>query len=224
MSAIRVVVADPRRLLREALAEYLAAECFEVATAGDHSSTVLQAQRIRADVVVMAGVDEALPSLCRQLHELAPPPRTLLIDGPARDDVLLEAVEAGVDGYLVGDGGVSELVEAIGALTRDESVVPPAMLGSLLRGLIERRREAARASETLDRLTRREREILALLVEGLDDERMGERLFISPQTARTHVQRILQKLEVHSRLEAISLVARTGLGERLEAPLEGRPA
>jgi two-component system, NarL family, response regulator LiaR len=224
VSAIRVVVADPRRLLREALAEYLTAERFEVATAGDRCSTVLQAQRIRADVVVMAEVDDALPSLCRQLHELDPPPRTLLIDGPARDDVLLQAVEAGVEGYLVGDGGVSQLVEAIKALTRDESVVPPAMLGALLRGLIKRRREAARASETLDRLTRREREVLGLLVGGLDDERMAERLFISPQTVRTHVQRILQKLEVHSRLEAISLVSRTGLGDQSEAPLEGSVA
>ena len=225
MSGVRIVLADPRRLHREALAEALASEFgLDVAATTDGAeSTVLQAQRTTADVIVIAApLIGPLPRICEALRELSPRPRTLVIGGAVDSGELLHAIEAGVDGYLTPLSGLDDLAEAIHALERGESVVPPALLGPLLRGLIDSRREAVHAAERLDALTRREREVLALVVDGLDDRRIAEALTISPATARTHVQRILRKLDVHSRLDAISLVSRTGLMERLRNAAEGR--
>ena len=102
-----------------------------------------------------------------------------------------------------------------------ETIVPGRMLGPLLQRLIRRRREQRDALDRMSRLTRREREVLGLLAEGADNDTIAERLVISPETARTHVQNVLVKLEVHSRVEAAAFVMRhdmldalTGAGER----------
>ena len=81
------------------------------------------------------------------------------------------------------------------------------MLGTLLRTLIERRRAHAAAVELHDRLSDREKQVLTLVAEGLDKDAIARELVISPHTARTHIQNVLTKLEVHSRLEAAALVA-----------------
>ncbi len=222
MSRATVVLVDPRSLIRTAVAEALIEHGVEVAaTADELRSMVLQAERVEADVVLIStSVVDALPALCSSLHRLARPPRILLVDGLPNEEALLQAIEAGVDGYVSGVHGVAGLARAIDAIGRGESVVPSAMLGSLLRRLIHRQREAAQAAERLVDLTRREREVLSLLVDGLDQDAIARELVISPQTARTHLQRVLRKLDVHSRAEAVALVARTGLADRLESIVE----
>ena len=220
---LRVVHADPRGLVREAVALALAAghDIEVVATTDDTLTTVLQAERTRADVVLVAGsLNGELEAICRGIRSLVPRPRTLVLDSGRDEDTLLRAIEAGADGYLSGASGLHGLADAVHALARGESVVPPSMLGPLLRRLIQRRRAASAAWSKLDRLTPREREVLGLLVDGLDDGRIAERLVISPETVRTHAQRILRKLEVHSRVEAIALVARFGATDRLEQVVE----
>jgi two-component system nitrate/nitrite response regulator NarL len=89
------------------------------------------------------------------------------------------------------------------------------MLGPLLSRLILRRREQDDALRRAGRLTRREREVLALLAEGGDNDAIAQRLVISPQTARTHIQNVLSKLGVHSRLEAAAFVIQNGILEDL---------
>jgi len=218
-----VVLVEPRRLVREALVESLAEDHgVQIAAATDDvTSTLLQAGRVHAEVVVIANSPALpLPVLCQQLHDLESPPRILVADSRPDEDALLRAIETGADGYSSGVTGLSGLVEAIEAIARGESVVPPAMLGPLLRRLIERQREAAQAAERLVKLTPREREVLGLLVDGLDHEGIAEQLYISPETARTHLQRVLRKLGVRSRVEAITLVAQTGLADRLERIVE----
>jgi DNA-binding NarL/FixJ family response regulator len=191
------------------------------ATADDPSSAALQADRVRPDVIVVAGmVRELLSQTCAAFRDLEPRPRTLVIDAEPAPDDLLHAIEAGVDGYLTAESGLDDVAAAVVALQRGESVVPPFMLGPLLRSLIQRQRVATVTSEKLRRLTPREREVLSLLTEGLGDGGIAQRLVISPETARTHVQRILRKLEVRSRLDAISLVAQTGLAGQLERMIE----
>lgn len=219
MTPPRLVLADPRRLVRDGVSEALTLDhgVEVVAAAGDPRAIMLQAQRTLPDVVAVTGpLLTALPRLCAALRELHPVPRVLVIDGDPDDEALLQAIEAGVDGYLTGESGVEVVAEAIRALAMGESVVPPSMLGPLLRRLIQRHREATAAVDQLVSLTPREREVLVLLADGLDDEAMAQRLFISPETARTHVQRILRKLDVHSRLEAVALVSEAGLIDRLE--------
>jgi two-component system, NarL family, nitrate/nitrite response regulator NarL len=218
-----VILADPRRLLREAFAEALSGRHAFVVTAtdGDLAVTLLQVERVQPRVVVVAAaLRDTLPELCEQLRHLTGSPRALVFDGEGSDEMLLHAIESGAAGYVTGHGGLTGIAEAIHTIARGETVVPPAMLGTLLRRLIERQREAARAVERLVTLTPREREVLSLLVEGRDPTRIASLLFISPETARTHVQRVLRKLGVHSRLEAITLVATTGLADRLERMVE----
>jgi two-component system, NarL family, nitrate/nitrite response regulator NarL len=221
--SLRIVIADPRRLLRDALAEVLNDGYGLTATATDGAavSTFLQVERVRPSVVLIAAIlRDDLPTYCERLKGLAGSPRVLVYDGEGSDEMLLHAIESGAAGYVTGHGGLQGIAEAIRTIARGESVVPPAMLGTLLRRLIERQREAVRAAERLVTLTPREREVLSLLADGRDAAGIASVLVISPETARTHVQRVLRKLGVHSRLEAITLVATTGLADRLERIVE----
>jgi DNA-binding NarL/FixJ family response regulator len=219
---LRIVFAEPRRLPRAVFSEALRHDHgFEVtATDGDAAATVLQAQRVRPSAVVAAPSRHDLPQLCERLRALDGAPPTLVFDRGGSEELLLHAIESGAAGYVTGHGGLGGLAEAVHAIANGESVVPPAMLGPLLRRLIERQREAASAMERLVVLTPREREVLALLAEGRDAAGIASVLFISPETARTHLQRVLRKLGVHSRREAVALVATSGLAERLGRMVE----
>jgi DNA-binding NarL/FixJ family response regulator len=222
--AVRIAIAEPRRVLREAMAEALELDfgATVVARTDDVASTALQSRRTGPEVVLVSpAFNGTLANICGELQALEPRPRTLFFDAPHDDRALLAAIEAGVDGYLTANSGLQDVFEAIQALARGESVIPPTMLGALLRGLISRRRELSEAAAKLEKLTKREGEVLRLLVQGLDQSQIADQLFISPQTARTHVQRILSKLEVHSRLEAIAFVARTDSADPLERMVEG---
>jgi two-component system, NarL family, response regulator DevR len=217
---IRIVVASPDREQRSLVEHQLVGldSAHVVASAGDVTSTVLQATRTDAHVVIISmGSSEVLEKLCVQLQSLKPPPRTLLLNQYGNEEALVHAIESGVDGYVADSASIGPAIEA---LARGESVIPPAMLGPLLRRLIERQREAAAAAEQLVELTRREREVLSMLVDGLDQHAISRSLVVSPDTTRTHIQRVLRKLGVHSRREAVELVARTGLAERLERMVE----
>lgn len=222
--SIRVVVADARRLVCEALAEALADEpdLEVVAKASDRRSAVLQAERVAADVVILSATLRAeVEEVSAQLDRLERPVRTLMLDHTSEERSLLSAVEAGADGYIGGEVGLIELLDAIRACARGESVVPPALLGPLLRGLIQRRRDVDRVEDQLLTLTRREREVLSMLVAGNTSATIAETLVISSETIRTHVQRILRKLEVHSQADAVALVVRAGMRERLERLVNG---
>ena len=223
MTAPRIVLVDPRARVRSNVASSLVQEhgLDVAATADDLESTVLQAARIGADVVVVAtSFVQPLTALCQRISAIEPRPRILVFDSQPDEEALLASIEAGADGYSTGVYGMPGLAAAIRAIARGESVVPAAMLGPLLRRLIQRQRESAQAAERLVGLTPREREVLSLLVEGLDQQGIADALFISPQTARTHLQRVLRKLDVHSRVEAVELVERTGLTDRLESIIE----
>jgi DNA-binding NarL/FixJ family response regulator len=115
---------------------------------------------------------------------------------------LTECLEAGAAGFQTTELTVDELATSIASVLRGEAVVPRRLLGALLGNLIQRRRRDNEAATRFARLTRREREILTLVADGEDRQSIARALFISPQTARTHIQNMLTKLEVHSRIEA----------------------
>src|SRR3990172_728014 len=136
----------------------------------------------------------------------------VLVLSPREDyRCLIEMLDAGASGYLTREAPIADLIHATRAVHRGETLVPPAMLGPLLTGLLRRKREQDWAFERIARLTSREREVLALLAQGSDNEAIARSLVISPQTARTHIQNILGKLEVHSRLEAAAFVTHNGI-------------
>jgi DNA-binding NarL/FixJ family response regulator len=131
----------------------------------------------------------------------------------SRDDVavLVSCLEAGALGFQTKDLDLPGLVAALSAVSAGEAVVPRQMLGGLLRDLIDKRRQDDDRMRLYNALTRREREILVLLGRGQDQDGIARELVISPQTARTHIQNVLSKLEVHSRMEAVTFAHELGL-------------
>lgn len=119
---------------------------------------------------------------------------------------LLAALEAGALGYVSRDEPLDRLVFDIQGALNGQACLPRDKLAPILRLLIERRREEDGRAERLRRLSRREREVLDKLADGSNNDEVAAALFLSRATVRTHIQNILGKLEVHSRLEAISLV------------------
>ena len=157
---------------------------------------------------------------CAEIKRLATPTRVIVIGLEADHATLISAVKAGADGYVTVADSVDDLVDAMLQVCRGESRIPPLMLGSLLRGLIELRREDDAALERFTGLGNREREVLVELAAGLDNHAIAAKLHLSPHTVRTHTQNILTKLGVHSRLEAARFVfehdlfSRFGIGDR----------
>jgi DNA-binding NarL/FixJ family response regulator len=149
------------------------------------------------------------------LRSRPPRLRTLLLTGAESPEELLRAVEAGAAGYLSIKAALTELVEGIRGIAHGQTLVPPAMLAGLLRSLVDRRRQQQEALLKTAGLTRREREVLCLLTRGMDTTGIAKELVISRETARTHVQNVLTKLEVHSRLEAAAFVNESGVLEDL---------
>ncbi len=219
---IRVLLADEQALFREAVRSALEGEpdLAVVAEARDGLQAVAEAERTRPDVALL---DAGLPNCdgiraAELIRDRVPGCRVLVLSTSEDQRLLVNALEAGASGFLSKASPLTDLIDAARTLFRGELVVPPPMLGGLLTRLIGRRREQDDALRTLARLTRREREVLGLLTHGVDNDGIAQHLVISPQTARTHVQNVLGKLGVHSRLEAAAFVTRGGLLDDLLEP------
>jgi DNA-binding NarL/FixJ family response regulator len=215
MKTVRILLADEHSLFRQALRELLDQETdFEVvAEAGDESETVAKAQRTRPDLALVSmelTAGDGITAI-ELIREQVSGCRTVIITGSEDPEVLLRAVEAGASGYITKGYALSDLMSAARAVHRGEMIVPPRMLRDLIQGQLRRRRHEDEAIAQIARLTRRERQVLALLARGGNKETIGRALFISPETARTHIQHVLAKLGVHSRLEAATLAHRGNL-------------
>jgi DNA-binding NarL/FixJ family response regulator len=199
-SPIRILLADQHALFREAMRTVLDAE---------EDLTVVAEARNAPEVVSEA------PRTTSIIKDRVPDCRVLVLS--SRDDyrALIEILDAGASGYLTKASPLADLIQATRAVNRGEMLVPPRMLGPLLAALLRRRREQHHAYELVSQLTRREREVLALVAEGADNRTIAETLVISPQTARTHIQNILNKLSVHSRLAAAAFVTQNGIVSEL---------
>lgn len=217
---IRILLADEQSLFREAVRSALDGEPdFEVVSeARDGLQAVAEAERTQPDVVFL---DAELPNCdgiraTELIRERVPASRVIILCGEDDDRVLVDALEAGAHGFLSKGSPLSELTDAARSGFRGEILIPSRMMSGLLARLIWRRREQDQTLRTLSRLTRREQEVLRLLAQGTDNDGIAQSLVISPQTARTHVQNVLGKLGVHSRLEAAAVVTRSGLLDDLE--------
>jgi two-component system response regulator DevR len=207
---IRVLVADAQALFRQALRSILEeqADVAVVGEAGDIERLVSEAERTRPDVLLL---DESLSlgslgHTASLLRARVPQCQVVVIASKEDDAALLAAVEAGVVGYITRDVGIGDLLEGMRVVHRGEALIPSRMLPSLLAALLERRRRERESLLRISRLTAREREVLELLGSGAKNSTIARTLMISPDTARTHVQNLLAKLGVHSRLEAAALV------------------
>jgi DNA-binding NarL/FixJ family response regulator len=217
---IRILVAQERGLFREALRIVLDGESDlkVVGETQDGLETVEEVARTLPDVAVIGA---RLPKLdgiraTEMIGQRTPDCRVLVISEEDDLEILVAALEAGARGFLTWEIPLHNLIGGVHSLHRGEILVPPRMLGGLLSHLLRRRNEQEASARWLSRLTRREREVLALLADGADNERIATAMFISPHTARTHVQNLIGKLGVHSRLEAAMLFAQSGMRNELE--------
>jgi DNA-binding NarL/FixJ family response regulator len=175
------------------------------------AGTALEAERIaerkRPDVVLM---DFRLPdrdgaAATASIKSRHPETQVVMVTSADDEAVLIRCLEAGCSGFIPKDRPVRELVEAVRATAAGEALVSPPMLARLLPRL-----KPGHKSAGTD-LTPRELDILSLLAQGLSNQGIAERLGISRNTVRNHVQNILAKLEAHSQLEAVSTAVRQGI-------------
>lgn len=219
-SKLSILLADRHLLFREAVRSILDAEAdLGVATtAGEGYQAVAEAQRLRPNLALVSAnlVNCDGIAAAALIKSRVPDCRIVVLSGRADHAGLARAVEAGASGFLLRDCSLTELISSIRSVHAGETLVPPRMLGQLLESLTGRRSERQDALKLVSSLTRREAEVLALLARGSDNDVMAASLFISPQTARTHVQNLLAKLGLHSRLEAAAFVNRNGILPALE--------
>jgi len=146
----------------------------------------------------------------RRIKEVSPSTKVVIMTAHDEDRLLVEAVEAGASGFLGKDEAAEELLAAAKAAADGEVLIDPVTLTRLLAQVARERAAERDAQMLLDDLTEREREILQLLAQGMRNDDIASKLFISPQTVQTHVRNILGKLRVHSKLEAVAFAVKYG--------------
>lgn len=212
--AIRVLIADDHRTFADALqvAIRLHAGISVVGVVHDGEAAVAAADEKKPDVILM---DSQMPRLdgiaaTRKIKEVHPDARVIMLSAFEDDRSVARAIDAGAAGFLSKERPVKDVASSIKAAFRGEPLLEPAEVKRILKFLKKKRAEDVEAGGRVERLTARETEILQLMADGLSPERVAERLGISRHTLRTHVQNVLFKLKVHSKLEALALAIRFG--------------
>jgi DNA-binding NarL/FixJ family response regulator len=208
-----VLVADDQELVRTGLCTILERSGLEVVgEAGEGRAAIREARRLRPDVVLM---DVRMPVLdgiaaTRELvaGRSGDRPRVLVLTTFDLDEYVYEALRAGASGFLLKDTPPDRLVAAIEAVNDGEALLAP----QVTRRLVERfARHARIAPPGLDELTPREREVLALVARGLSNGEIAELLVLTLPTVKTHVSRLLMKLGLRDRVQAVVLAYEAGL-------------
>ena len=216
MSAVRVVVADDQPVVRAGFRTILEASGIEVvAEAGDGSQAVEAARRARLDVVLM---DIRMPELdgmeaTRQLAgpSAVDPVRVLVLTTFDLDDYVYDALRAGASGFLLKDVGREELVAAVRVVAGGEALLAPSVTRRLLAEFARRPGGDRPAPASLDLLTPREREVLALLARGRSNAEIAAELYVGEATVKSHVAHLLMKLGLRDRVHAVIHAYEVGL-------------
>ena len=217
---IRVLIADDHALFRRGLEMVLEEEddIDLVGQASDGTEAVAVAGESLPDVVLM---DIRMPKssgieACRGIKEVAPSAKIVILTISDEEEDLFEAIRAGASGYLLKDIPLDEVAEAVRAVHGGQSLINPSMAGKLLSEfatLAKRDTEEEAQHVAPPKLTDREMEVLKLVARGMNNRDIAKELFISENTVKNHVRNILEKLQIHSRMEAVMIAVRQKLIE-----------
>ncbi|HEX4699941.1 MAG TPA: response regulator transcription factor [Actinomycetes bacterium] len=211
-----VLIADDQALVRGGFRALLDAQADleVVAEAADGDTAVALAREHRPDVVLMDVRMPGSDGLDATRRIVADPElagvRVVILTTFDLDEYVFEALRAGASGFLLKDTEPVELLAAVRAVARGDALLAPSVTRRLIEEFAGRLREP-RPSGTLDVLTEREREVVALVGGGLSNDEIAERLVVSPATAKTHVSRAMVKLAVRDRAQLVVLAYETGL-------------
>jgi DNA-binding NarL/FixJ family response regulator len=211
---IRVLLADDQVLVRDGFRALIEreADLEVVGEAADGVEAVAACARLAPDVVLM---DIRMPQLdgleaTRRVLAAPAPPRVIVLTTFDRNEWVFEALRAGASGFLLKDVRAAALVEAIRVVHSGDALLSP----SITRRLIEAYASAtpvSRQSSALRQLTARETDVLRLVAAGLTNAEIAQRLFIEPSTVKTHVNRLLGKLDLRDRTQAVVFAYESGL-------------
>ena len=211
MSKIRVVIADDQPIVRQGVALLLEQETDieVVGQANDGWEAIECVRRLRPDVVLM---DIEMPELSgleatRRITEAFPEVSLLILTGHDREDYLFQALQTGALGYVLKTANVEELMGAIRTVQAGEVFIYPRM-ATMLVGEYLRRMRTGQAGDGYETLSMREREVLPLLAESHTNQDIADLLHLSPYTVQTYRQRIMRKLDLHSRTELLKYALR----------------
>ena len=215
---IRVVVADDQHLIRRGLCAIIDAEADlrVVAEASDGSSAAREAATHRADVVLM---DVQMPGVdgiegVRLVHESRPEARVLMLTMFDLDEYVFGALRAGASGFLLKTATPAELAAAVRAARSGELLFAPSVTRRLVESYVRQPPPSDEVPPRLADLTGRELEVLRALSRGLSNAEIGVELFMGEATVKTHVTRILAKLGLRDRVQAVVLAYECGLARR----------
>jgi DNA-binding NarL/FixJ family response regulator len=218
---LRVVVVDQQRTFADALAARLGSEddltvVGMVPPAAPDTAAIVTGG---TDIVLLDGdlPDDASPRLSARLSRLSEPPAVIILSDSAEPQRIVRAIRAGAAAWVRKNETIEQLLVVLRAVAHGQMWLPPAEMSHVVRLLLREQDEQRNDDGLFAALTPREREVLQHLTDGLGREDLAERLHVSRNTVRTHLQNLMSKLGVHSTLEAV-VMARSRLEARSPAP------
>ena len=216
MAKIRILIADDHSIVREGVRMILAGQDdFDVVGEASTGREALErARELKPDLVVM---DISMPDMTgiqatEKIRKELPQVQVLGLTMHEEDSYVFELLKVGAAGYVLKRAAAEDLVSAVRAAHRGEAFLYPSVAKMVVQDYLQRT-SAKEREQALDGLTEREREVLTLVAEGLTNQEIADRLFISIKTVQTHRAHIMEKLNLHDRTELVRYAIRKGLIE-----------